>query len=118
MLAAMRLAGPFSILVLVAAVLGCGDDDFGPYEVVGGACRSDLDCAPGAQCQRGGAFPDGTCTLPCNSHLDCPAVSACVEESGGVCLVACANDSYCREKYKCKDRRDGDGIGSSLVCIK
>jgi hypothetical protein len=111
-------AGRAITLVLIAAALGCGDDDYGPYNLVGSICRSDIDCAPGVQCRRGGDFPDGTCTLPCTSHVDCPRYSACVDTGGGLCLVSCSNDSFCREKYKCKDKNDRDGVGKSLICIK
>jgi hypothetical protein len=104
--------------VLAASALACGDDDFGPYAIVGGACRSDIDCAPGASCQRGGDFPSGTCTLPCATHFDCTNGTACIDIQGGICLVACANDSYCRAGYKCKSKHDRDGNGDSPVCIK
>src|SRR5689334_16632876 len=100
------------------AALGCGDDDYGPYTVVGEACRADIDCAPGADCLRGGDFPEGTCSLPCNTHFDCTPGTACIDTQGGVCLVACGNDSYCRPGYKCKSKHDRDGVGDSLVCIK
>lgn len=103
------------------AALGCGDDDYGPYgpyTIVGAECRADIDCEPGADCLRSGDFPGGTCSLPCNTHLDCTPGTACIDTQGGVCLVACANDSYCRPGYHCKNKRDRDGVGSSLVCIK
>src|SRR5262245_26017825 len=70
----------------------CGDADYGPYAIVGGACRDAFDCAPGAQCERGGDFPEGTCTLPCRDHLDCPRGTACVDVHGGMCLIACGSD--------------------------
>jgi hypothetical protein len=106
------------MLLVAAATLGCGDDDYGPYNSIGSGCRTAADCQPGAECQRGGDFPDGTCTLPCRSHLECPRYSACVDTGGGLCLISCSNDSFCREKYKCKDKNDEDGSGKSLVCIK
>jgi len=105
-------------IAAVLAALGCGDDDYGPYNVVGSACRTDLDCAPGADCRRGGDFPDGTCTLPCNSDLDCPRYSACIENAGSLCLISCSSDAHCRDKYKCKDKNNRDNTGKSLVCIK
>ncbi|HMI93433.1 MAG TPA: hypothetical protein VK509_18805, partial [Polyangiales bacterium] len=98
--------------------IGCGDDDYGPYDVIGLSCRSEVDCAPGAECRGGGDFPDGTCTLPCNGHLDCPRFSSCVDTGGGLCLVACVNDADCRPKYKCKPKHDRDSNGDSFVCIK
>jgi hypothetical protein len=107
-----------TLCLSAVAFAGCGDDDYAPYAIVGGACRGNIDCAPGADCQRGGDFPDGTCTLPCNSHLDCISGSACIDTQGGICLVACADNSYCRPGYKCKTKDDRDRRGKSLVCIK
>ena len=93
--------------------------DFGPYEVDGGACRTDLDCAPGAHCERAGPFPDGTCTLQCRDHFDCPRGTACVDVHGGVCLIACGGDLHCRDRYHCKARDDrGGDRGESMVCIR
>ena len=105
-------------LGLCHALLACGDDDYAPYAVVGGACRNSLDCAPGAGCETGGDFPDGTCALPCRGHFDCPEFSACVDVRGGLCLPRCNNDLQCRPPYDCNDRKDRDGAGHSLVCIK
>ena len=103
---------------LIVGTPGCGDDDFyGPYGIVGGACRGDLDCAPGVRCEHGGSFPDGTCALPCRDHLDCPAGTACVDVAGGVCLVACVSDFDCRVSYRCRSRDDRDDNGESRVCI-
>ena len=117
----LRLPRLNALLALALAVfsgVSCGDDVYGPYNLVGSACRTALDCAPGAECRGGGDFPDGTCTLRCSSHVQCPRYSACVDTAGGLCLVSCSSDSFCREKYKCKDKQNQDGIGSSLVCIK
>jgi hypothetical protein len=103
------------------AAIACGDDDFGPYggyPLVGGACRGDLECAPGVDCHRGGDFPGGTCAFSCDHHVECPRGSACVDVQGGICLAACTHDTYCRRDYKCKRKHDRDGSGDSLVCIK
>lgn len=97
----------------------CGDDDdFNPYTFVGSACRSDVDCVRGARCEKGGDFPDGTCTFACRVHEDCPAGSACVDVRGGLCLIACGSDPYCRPGYRCRDRDDRGDPGESRVCIK
>jgi len=106
------------VMGLWVSAPGCGDDDFySPYGFVGGACRNNLDCAPGARCERGGQFPDGTCALPCRDHLDCPSGTACVDVAGGICLVACISDLDCRVSYRCRERNDRADRGESLVCI-
>ena len=109
-----RLIAGCALLLLSNA---CGDDDHAPYEYVGHACRDDFDCAPGVDCETGGDFPDGTCTIPCRDHRDCPQGTACVDVHGGLCLVYCSSDLHCRNRYDCKARDDRDDSGESLVCI-
>jgi hypothetical protein len=107
-------------LLAMSGIAACGHNDYPGYDpsVVGGACRGDLDCAPGARCQTGGDLPDGTCTFPCAIHLDCTPTSACVDKHAGICLLTCQNDSWCRPGYHCRSVKDrGDGA-ESLVCIK
>jgi hypothetical protein len=112
----IRLAVVLTIGML--ALGSCGDDDHGPYTIVGGACLDDYDCLPGVECERGGSFPDGTCTLPCRTHRDCPNGTSCVNAAGGVCLVSCASDLHCRPRYSCKARDNRGDRGVSLVCIR
>lgn len=100
-------------------IAACGDDEFvGPYGLVGGPCGDAFDCAPGLDCERGGDFPQGTCTLPCRGHYDCPVGTACADVAGGVCLVACSTKFDCRVGYDCKAKRSRGGGGESLVCVK
>ena len=110
-----RLACALWMLIGAAA---CGDDDAGPYEFVGSSCRDDFDCAPGIDCETGGDFPDGTCTVSCRDHFDCPRGAACVDVHGGVCLVACGSDTFCRREYRCRLRHNEGENGESRVCIK
>jgi hypothetical protein len=111
-----------SVATLLAITLGaCDDDD--EYDVsiygtvVGGPCFDDLDCKAGAFCARGNEFPEGTCTLPCDDHDDCPGPSLCIDRERGACLLACTRDSDCRGGYECKDVSDQRGGGKSQVCI-
>lgn len=114
-------------------ISACGDDEeylvsvYGP--LVGGPCSDMLDCHSGSLCagDKGDDtdsndgdddFPDGTCTVPCDDHGDCPGPSLCIDRLDGVCALACAHDSDCRGGYKCKDVDDRSGGGKSLVCIK
>jgi hypothetical protein len=103
--------------LLALALFGCGDDDYGPYNYLGGPCRNEFDCAPGVRCQGGGDFPDGTCALPCRDYRDCPQGTACADVHGGLCLVRCANELQCRPGYRCRDRNDRNSDTSSLVCM-
>lgn len=109
--------------LLLATLLGaCDDDD--EYDVsiygsvVGGPCVDQLDCKAGAFCAEGPEFPEGTCTVPCDDHDDCPGPSSCIARERGACLLACTRDSDCRDGYECKDTDDQSGNGKSPVCIK
>jgi hypothetical protein len=110
----------FACATLLALTgVACGDDDdFATYEVVGLACGSNLDCAPGVDCEHGKEFGDGTCTLPCRDHFDCPQGASCVDPNGGVCLVSCLDDSWCRPGFHCKAKHNHSGPGDSYVCAK
>jgi hypothetical protein len=69
---------------------------------VGAACSSDEDCAVVCTTQK--EFGGGMCTMPCNSTLDCPPGSACIDTSGGICAVTCTSNADC------------SGFGSPRVC--
>jgi hypothetical protein len=117
----LSLVGTVGGLVLAALLLipACHDDDaYLPYDVVGSECGRDIDCAPGVQCEHGKEFGDGTCTFACRDHFDCPGGAACIDSNGGVCLVACYDDSYCRPGFHCKAKHNRAHGGDSLVCAK
>jgi hypothetical protein len=118
-----RLMPTLLAVLLVILATGCGDDEddfyvsnYGP--TVGGPCRDIVDCTSRSFCADGADFPEGTCTLPCDDHDECPGPSSCVDKEGGACLLACTRDSDCRGGYKCKDVNDRRGGAKSLVCIK
>jgi hypothetical protein len=116
----VRSAAPWiAIACLVfAGAAGCGDDD-SPYATsIGLACRGGLDCAPGESCERGKEFGDGACTYACRDHFECPRGAACVNVSGGSCLAACTDDTWCRPGFHCKRRVDRVGPSESFVCVK
>ena len=87
-------------------------------EVVGGPCERDEDCSGDSRCIQDGDFPDGTCSIDCTDHSECPDQTACVQEAGGVCLLRCNSDSDCREDYDCEDVDNVSGGGESEVCIE
>jgi hypothetical protein len=106
-------------LLMLAGALGCGSGGPpGPYETtIGLLCGNDLDCAPGARCEHGKEFGDGTCSYACRAQADCPGGSACVEVSGGSCLVGCLDDGWCAVGFHCMRRKDHGDPGESLVCV-
>lgn len=70
---------------------GCGDDNGGgPYAYAGAPCRNDFDCPP---------------------------VSYCVDEFGGVCLPACRDDLDCVPNDHCKNTNRHGAGGKALVCV-
>ena len=106
-------------LLLTVFSMSCGGDSVGVTgEVVGGACVLHQDCAPGSTCLTGGDFPGGTCSVPCDSDLDCPVSSVCIKKDGGYCLLTCDSHLDCRAGYICDVRDREGGGGKALVCIK
>jgi hypothetical protein len=50
--------------------------------------------------------------------FDCPGGAACVDLKGGVCLPACADDSWCGPSFHCRAKRNRSAPGDSYVCVK
>jgi hypothetical protein len=98
--------------VLLAACGGRGQIS----DYIGGTCDRDSDCED--RCYKGGAFPDGFCSTPCGSDLDCPSDTVCTNREGGVCMFLCSELDCSRlgKDWKCKDR-DNVGGGKDNVCI-
>lgn len=106
------------VLVLMAAVSGCGGSDADELNV-GAQCGIDDDCDNSdafiQTCLT--QFAGGYCGLEgCDSDLDCPEDSACVAHSDGV------DDCFrtCRDKPECNANRDADNeanCSSSVVFV-
>lgn len=73
---------------------------------VGDSCSGYTDCSGGQDgfCIDNVDFSAGYCTLGCQSDLDCPSGSNCLDS--GICVDNCT--SSCRTGYGCYDV-DGDG---------
>jgi hypothetical protein len=95
------------------------------------ACQSsDVSRELGARCDRSNEcderclvpsvdWPEGFCTIQCETDLDCPDLAACLEEEGGVCAFICGVDLECTflgPGYGCKERDARGGAGKRLVC--
>jgi hypothetical protein len=105
-----------AIIAIVGALLGCQDSDVS--REVGARCASSDECdqrclVPSAD------YPDGFCTIACNTRDECPRNTTCADRESGVCLFECARDADCAflgASWKCStaDLRGG-GI-KVMVC--
>jgi hypothetical protein len=99
-----------AVCLLVAALLGCGDDDYYPYDDacryepglcgggLGGLCGATVDCAVGFCCRGPKECGDGVCTLSCRNDLDCPVGMGCEHD---MCLFSCVSDRDCAAGQRC-----------------
>jgi hypothetical protein len=116
-----RIPGLITLAALTALAwsTGCDDDpSLFPYSV-GGACRSDSQCA--GECQTGGDFPDGLCTFPCEDDGQCPAGWYCIRKRDGICMRGCSSDRQCAAdlgpSWECKDHSREGARGKIDICI-
>jgi hypothetical protein len=78
---------------------------------VGARCDTNADC--NQKCEVPSAnWPDGFCTLLCDTDANCPENTVCIDEDGGICAFTCAADPDCTflGAYSCK-QRDSHGGG-------
>jgi hypothetical protein len=55
--------------------------------------------------------------VDCRDDYDCPEGTACVDKSGGVCLLRCDVHRDCRPGYSCDDKSRKGAGGKVFVCI-
>ena len=111
-------AGVNRLICLLLVVVGCGRDSGDIDEFIGATCTGDSQCDERCY-QDGGDFPGGFCSVACNSNLDCPSDTACVDKAGGVCLFLCSEVDCSRlgPGWHCNDK-DSRGAGGKVnVCI-
>jgi hypothetical protein len=96
----------------------CGSD--GVSRVIGARCDTASECddrclVPSTD------FPDGFCTLDCQSSAECPSASSCVERESGVCLFDCnftADCAFLGPAWECKEVNvRNDQTRKALVCV-
>ena len=108
----MRIA---ILAILALALAACQHSDVS--RELGARCVSASDCDQ--RCLSGGDWPDGFCTIACETDNDCPSDAACLEEEGGVCAFSCVDDRSCAflgPGYTCKERDARGGAGKRMVC--
>lgn len=106
------------LFIALVALGACGSGVGNDGAIVGGACAVNNECDIDSRCLTGAGFPGGYCARTCTSDEDCPEGSACADEEGGVCMVACGGSGECRsdEGYECVERAARDGAGATMVC--
>ena len=103
-------------LIVIVALAGCQSSDVS--RELGARCETHDDCdmrclGPGTD------WPDGFCTIACETDLDCPGNAVCVEEEGGVCAFTCVTTPGCTflgPGYVCVERDARGGVGTRMVC--
>lgn len=103
------------MLILVAA---CGGDD-GVSRELGARCTLDDQCDE--RCLSGGDWPDGFCSISCDSDTVCPTGALCMaEDTGGVCAFSCNTDGDCaflNGGYTCQERDDQNANHAAKIHV-
>lgn len=103
------------VLVTQLGLVACDSSDVS--RAVGARCDRDTECDE--RClEPHPDWPDGFCTLSCDSDVDCPADTACIEDEGGVCTFRCAGEADCAflgAGWTCQTR-NGKPEGTVMVC--
>lgn len=101
------------LLAWIVVVAACTQEAGALSLDVGGPCENDEECNPDSFCEEGAAFPDGMCSLACESQADCILSTICSDR--GLCLMRCFDDSDCREGYSCIEEARPEG-GTARAC--
>jgi hypothetical protein len=83
-----------SALVAIVGVMLAACQHSDVSRAVGARCHGEAECDDRCLVPSG-AYPDGFCTLACNSRGDCPSDTTCADREGGVCLFECSTDPEC-----------------------
>ena len=106
------------LFCLLLVVTGCSRSAGDIDEFIGAACTRDSQCDERCY-QDGGDFPGGFCSVSCNSDLDCPSDTACIDKAGGVCMFLCSEVDCARlgPGWFCNDKDARGSSGKVNVCI-
>ena len=85
---------------------------------LGAICDSNDECAD--RCLGPSPdWPDGFCTLDCDTDDDCTDGGTCIDEGGGgACAFSCVDDRDCLflDAYSCKERDAHGATAKVMVC--
>ncbi len=95
-----------AIVLFAASSGGCSGGDVS--REVGARCDTARDCDD--RClPPSNDFPDGLCTLDCQSNGECPDDTRCVDKESGVCLFTCnftTDCSFLGPLWECKEQNE------------
>ncbi len=103
-------------VVIVLALAACQSEDV--TRDVGARCATNAECNDKCE-EPSNDWPDGFCTLLCDSDADCPGDTRCIDEDGGICAYSCNADPDCQflgSAYACKERDSRGGGTKANVC--
>lgn len=107
-----------SIVVVLVLFAACGGG--GVSREIGARCDTARDCDD--RClPPSDDFPDGLCTLDCQSSDECPDDTRCVDKESGVCLFTCnftADCGFLGPQWECKEQNERQDPNQKVkVCV-
>jgi len=107
-------------VVVAIMLLGACADGGGVSREIGARCEFARECDD--RCLTPTAdYPDGLCTLDCQSDRECPDDARCVDKEGGVCLFSCnftADCTFLGPSWDCKELNGRQDMTAKVkVCI-
>jgi hypothetical protein len=98
------MTGRVAMITMIVLTAACGSDP-GVSREIGARCDTATECddrclVPSAD------FPDGFCTLDCQSSDECPSATSCADRESGICLFDCNFTSDCLflgPTWECKE---------------
>jgi hypothetical protein len=105
-----------AILAIVGVLAACQHSDVS--RAVGARCDFTSECDQ--RCLLPSvAYPNGFCTIACESRNNCPDGATCADRDGGICLFECTMDPDCQflgSDWHCKSADLRGGGIKVMVC--
>ena len=103
---------------MIALGLAAACQDSTVSRELGARCATSDECDD--RCLPASAsYPEGFCTVVCNTPSECPSEATCVDDDGGSCLFTCSVDADCGflgETWQCQDRASRGQQTKVRVC--
>lgn len=107
-----------AVIAIIAAMLFACQGDTAVTREVGARCDLSSECDE--RCLTPSAtYPDGFCSISCNSRDECPDTTTCADRDGGVCLFECDENTDCNflgVGWRCEAAPLRGGTTTVMVC--